>query len=166
MTDMTDRPVMRLTQKAEFPGELADLVADVRYKPGFTFSLENIDRGQGCEGLTLDILLHCQDAYHPENTRGVHHFFPVPAAAYNAHSWRRWLFDRILDVETHEAMEWFVLEIDRGQDFRPYQPNHSPGHDPYVVRELSTDEERRTSFRGVVKPRTYTDEDHQVWAES
>jgi hypothetical protein len=136
-------------QKAEYPSDLADLVDDVRYKDGWDFRLEVIDRGQGCEGLTLDILLFCPDAYHPETMRGVHHYFPVPAAAYNAASWRRWLFDRVLDVETHEAMEWFELHSTQS---RPYAPLHSPGNDPYVVRELTTDEERRTSFRGVVKP--------------
>ena len=35
---------------------------------------------------------------------------------------------------------------------RPFAPNHGPGFDPYAVRELTTNEARRTSFRGTVNP--------------
>lgn len=141
-----------MTQWAPFPQELANVVARLRYKENWTFELRDEDRGQGCTGLTLVITVVGPDTYHPATLRGVGHYFIVPAANYDERSWRRWLFDTIVKVETHEAMEWFVLEGGRGEDFRPYAPNHSPGHDPYTVRELSTDEERRTSFRGVVKP--------------
>lgn len=44
-------------------------------------------------------------------------------------------------------MEFFVIDGER-----PYAPNHGPGHDPYTIRETSTDEERRTSFRGTLNP--------------
>lgn len=136
-----------LEQKAPFPEELEGLIESVRYKPGWFFALDDINRGQDCEGLTLTITLHCQDSYHPEKPRSVLHFFPVPAAAYNVYSWRRWLFDRVLDVERHEAMEWFQ----DSSGFRAFAPNHGPGYDPYTIRELTTDEDRRTNFRGIVK---------------
>jgi hypothetical protein len=87
------------------------------------------------------------DAYHPTVPRPVYFYFPVPAATYDESSWRRWLFERILDVERHEAMEHFQIG-----DKRPYAPIHAPGHDPYIVHEVTTNELRRTSFRGVVKP--------------
>lgn len=31
---------------------------------------------------------------------------------------------------------------------RPYAPNHGPGYNPYIVRELTTDEERRIQYTG------------------
>ena len=86
------------------------------------------------------------DAYHPGVSRPVYFYFPVPAATYDERSWRRWLFDRLLDVETHEAMEHFQIGAER-----PYSPSHGPGNDPYMIREYGADEDRRTSFRGVVK---------------
>jgi len=140
-------PEQPMTQSAPYPTALADLVSRLTYKANWCFNLREIDRGQGSEGLTLTIQVVGPDTYHHEINRGVLHFFIVPAASYNEQSWRRWLFDRVIEVETHEACEWFVLD----DDFRPFAPNHGPGHDPYTVRELSTDEERRTSFRGDVK---------------
>jgi hypothetical protein len=136
-------------QTAPDPTELFDLVEALTYRPGWTFTLEVVDRGQGSEGLTLDIVTRGYDSYHPE--RGevyrVHHFMPVPPAAYDRPSWQRWVFEQILLVERHEACEFFALDGER-----PYAPNHGPGHDPYVVRELTTDEARRTSFRGDRNP--------------
>lgn len=76
----------------------------------------------------------------------VNHFMPVPPASFDERSWRRWLFEQCLLVERHEACEFFTIRTDK-----PYAPNHGPGNDPYIVAELTTDEARRTSFRGIVK---------------
>jgi hypothetical protein len=35
---------------------------------------------------------------------------------------------------------------------KPYAPNHGPGEDPYRITEITTDEARRTSWRGQLKP--------------
>lgn len=139
------------TQTAPFPTELADLVAALEYRPGWAFELRDIDRGQGSQGLTLDVITLGYDSYHPNRGEqyGVHHYMPVPPAAYDRESWQRWLFEQCLLVERHEAMEFFTIA-----GVRPYAPNHGPGNDPYVVRELTTDEQRRTSFRGVTKDDT------------
>ncbi len=134
-------------QIAAYPTALATLVDDLTYKPKWVISLEDIDRGQGSQGLTLIVQTSTPDSYHPERTVRVNHYFPVPPAAYVPDSWQRWLFEQILLVERHEAMEFFDV---RG--YRPFAPNHGPGHDPYTVRELTTDEDRRTSFRGEVRP--------------
>ena len=75
------------------------------------------------------------------------HYFPVPPAAYDVRSWRRWLLEQVLLVERHEACEFFQLAGDR-----PYAPSHGPGNDPYLIRELGTDEDVRTSFRGELLP--------------
>ena len=89
----------------------------------------------------------------------VNHYMPVPPAAYDGRSWRRWLFDQVLLVERHEAMEFFALTTTSDVDgftydpVRPYAPSHGPGNDPYLVREVGTDLDRRTSFRGDVDQR-------------
>lgn len=153
-----------MRQVAPYPTELADLVATLAYKPGWTFTLEDIDRDQGSEGLTLDIVTLGFDSYHPERGQHyrVHHYMPVPPASFDRRSWRRWLLDQLLLVERHEACEFFRFELHG--DFtlrdgtttdtyveRPYAPSHGPGNDPYLVREVGTDEDQRTSFRGVVQ---------------
>ena len=138
---------MKNVQEAPYPHELEDLVRRVSYRPGWEFRLEHIDRGQGSVGLTLDIITKGYDSHHPE--RGevyrVHHYWPVIPAAFNRASWQRWLFDRCMAVEQHECMEFFRIDGEQ-----PYAPNHGPGEDPYVVRELTTDVARRTRFTGEV----------------
>lgn len=172
----------RMTQQAPYPTLLAELVETWRYRPGWSFWLHNVDRGQGSEGLTLDVITQGFNSYHrpkmgpwdfgpgdtcidcgepfpcqvyavnqadPESPRSpyrVHHFMPVPPASYNRASWQRWLFEQCLLIERHEASEFFEIDGER-----PYAPNHGPGWDPYIVTELTTDVDRRTSFRGVVK---------------
>ncbi len=135
-----------MRQEAPFPQALAKLVDAVVYKPGWTFRLYDLDRGQGSVGLTLVITVQTADSYHPERTIRVQHYMTVPPAAFDARSWRRWLFDQVLLVERHEACEFFQLDGDR-----PYAPSHGPGNDPYLIREVATDEDRRTSFRGEIK---------------
>ena len=46
------------------------------------------------------------------------HVFLAPGASGD---WERWLLDRILDVERHEAMEFFSIS---GR--RPFYPEHGP----------------------------------------
>lgn len=136
-----------MRQIAPHPAELEDLVANVMYRPGWLFRLEDIDRGQGSEGLTLIITTKGYDSYHPdrgENYR-VNHYMPVPPAAYDRRSWQRWLFDQLLLVERHECAEFFTVA-----GAKPYAPHHGPGNDPYIVFDHGTDEDIRTSFRGEV----------------
>lgn len=171
-----------MRQVAPYPTVLAELVAQLRYRPGWTFRLGDFKRDtvdpadiasdELAGGLTLDIITWGYDSYHRPNQPEwpgshfwtsavcsdcgepwpcrrdpyrVHHYRIVPAATFNRESWRRWLLDQCLEVERHEAMEFFDVAGDR-----PYKPNHGPGHDPYVVREVTTDEARRTSYKGVV----------------
>lgn len=133
------------SQTAPYPQALADLVAALTYRPGWVVELRTLNRDQGCSGLTLCVLATVPDSYAPEKTIRVMHYLPVPAAAYNERSWRRWLFDQLLLVERHEAAEFFTIG-----GVKPYAPLHGPGNDPYIVAELATDEERRTSYRGEV----------------
>lgn len=136
-----------MRQTAPDPETLFDLVEQLTYKSGWTFTVRSVDRGQGSTGLTLCILIRTPDSYHPEEMRSVMHYMPVPPAAFDERSWRRWLFDQILLVERHEAAEFFQIS-----GARPYAPHHGPGNDPYIVFDHGTDEDVRTSYRGVVNP--------------
>lgn len=130
---------------APFPGDLADVVSKASYRPGWTFALEHIDRGQGSEGLTLIVTSKGYDTYRPElgEFYRVHHYMPVPPAAYNRASWEEWLLDCLLKIEAHETCEFLVVD---GR--RPFAPVHAPGHDPYTVRRVSRVEDVETTFRG------------------
>ena len=144
-------------QYGPYPHTLAGLVEHLHYRPGWTFTLRDMERdpasthGAAAGGLTLDVFADVHDTYHPDRRRPVNHHFPVPAATYGEAAWTRWLLDCCLMVEQHEACEWFRLDAGDGA-FRPFAPTHAPGENPYSVKELATDEARRTSFRGVVQP--------------
>ena len=137
-----------MKQEALDPVILQELVKKLTYKPGWSIHLEDVDRGQGSVGLTLCILTNTQDSDAPigkSQWTKVMHFMPVPPAAYNEESWRRWLLDQLLLVESHECCEFFRIN-----GVRSFAPLHGPGNDPYRIVEYSTDLERRTTFRGDV----------------
>ncbi len=137
-------------QYGPYPTELAALVERLHYRPGWLFALNDLERdpagthGAAAGGLTLVVFADVHDTYNPNLRRPVNHYFPVPAATYNEASWVRWLLDCCLLVEQHEACEWFRLD-----GLRPFAPTHGPGENPYSVKELATDDARRTSFKGV-----------------
>lgn len=136
-----------MRQEAPFPDVLAEMVAELTYKRGWVFSLEDLDRGQGSRGLTLCILITTPNSYNPDELRRVMHYMIVPPAAYDRRSWQRWLLEQILLVEQHEACEFFTVAGDK-----PYAPHHGPGNNPYTIFDHGTDLDRRTSFRGEVNP--------------
>lgn len=134
-------------QSAPYPSELADLVSKCAYRQGWRVWLEHEDRGQGSVGLTLNILVDTVNSYPPHQPMRVRHLFIVPAASYNRVSWQRWLLEQFLLVERHEACEFFTIDGEK-----PYAPHHGPGFDPYIIFDHGDDLDRRTSFRGEVKP--------------
>ena len=140
-------PEHHSTNYAPWPTTLEMLVSRLVYKPGWTFSLRHIDRGQASVGLTLVVRTMNPDSYHPEEHKPVLHYMIVPAACYDERSWRRWLLEQLFLIERHEACEFFQIDGER-----PYAPHHGPGNDPYIVFEHGTDEDVRTSFRGELKP--------------
>lgn len=144
---MAEEPYM--VQTAPHPAPLDLLVQRLAYRPGWAFALKDLDRGQGSRGMTFVVTTVGYNSYHPDRgeTYRVHHYFPVPPAAYDERSWRRWLLDKLMEVERHEACEFFQIDGER-----PYAPHHGPGNDPYIVFEHGTDEDARTSFRGEIKP--------------
>jgi hypothetical protein len=143
---MTTEIVME--QRAPWPKVLVDLVDKAFYRPGWRLVLENLDRGQGSMGLTFCVYTVGYDTYNPDKgqTYRVVHYFPVPPAAYNEESWKRWLLNRLIEVETHEACEFFQID-----GTRPFAPHHGPGWDPYIVLHHGEDVDARTNFRGEVQ---------------
>lgn len=145
-----------MRQVAPYPDALAYLVARLEYRPGWEFTLEDDDRGQGSAGLTLTITTCGYNSYHPERgeTYRVNHPMPVPPAAFDIRSWQHWLFEQLLLVERHECMEFFTMHDSPGSEHtvRPYAPQHGPGNSPYTVCEYREDVDRRTSFRGDLNP--------------
>lgn len=159
-----------MNQTAPYPHELARLVEALRYRQQRGWKVELKDdlqrdkpgRHAGeSRGLTLVVTRCGPNTYDPGEIMEVAHYFAVPPATYNRASWLRWLFDRLGDVDTHERMEDFAFEAETiapagGEDrdglHRPYKPNHGPGWDPYLLTVLTTDFDRRTSFRGTLNP--------------
>lgn len=135
----------RMHQFAPYPTILAGLVGKAKYRPGWSFRFWDMDRGQGSAGLTLVITIDTVNSYPPHEPMRVNHYMPVPPAAYDIRSWTRWLFDQCQLVDRHEGCEFFEIDGDK-----PYAPSHGPGNDPYLIREIGTDLDRRTSFRGEV----------------
>ena len=132
-----------MKQVAPDPDMLMALVTCLKYKKGWRFTLEDIDRGQGSEGMTLIIQIPAPDTYPPHSTMRVNHYMIVPAAAFDNRAWQRWLFDQILLVEQHEAAEFFQID-----NMRPYAPNHAPGHNPYTIFDQGTPEDATTNYKG------------------
>jgi len=95
-------------------------LAVVAYKPGWAISLSDRDH------LHIEIPTLDSGDY---RTRTIDHVFGVPAAA-PSEGWTRWLYDRICDVERHEAGEFFTVG---GR--KPFYPAHGREGDPYEHRE-------------------------------
>lgn len=141
----TNTTTVMNSNEAPFPFELQELVHTLKYRPGWRFSLEDVDRGQGSKGLTLCVVSQGYNTYEPElgETYRVMHYMPVPPASFDKRAWQRWLLDQLLDIEVHEACEFFQVE-----GARPFAPNHGPGRNPYTILEVGTVEDAETSFRG------------------
>jgi hypothetical protein len=110
------------------PVHLPALVESITYKPGWEFSLENDTDADGSGGLALHIVSDTENSYDPSKRIRVTHAFLVPPASYNRRNWVAWIFERIQQVETHEAGEFFMVD-----GVREFAPHHGNGEDPYRV---------------------------------
>lgn len=115
---------------------LADVVSRIQYKPGWKIELQELDREQGSQGLTLCVSATVVNAVDQTTTVGFLHLFPVYPAGFNERAWTRWVFDQLMLVELHEAQEFYKLDGEA-----PYFPSHAPGDNPYTVMEIRTREE-------------------------
>lgn len=127
---------MRNRQVGPDVSVLAELVAKLSYKPGWTFELQELKRRWGSEGLTLCIGANVPNSLSPGESVGILHLMPVPPSAWDKESWTRWLLDQILLVERHESMEFFQIG-----EKRPYFPEHAEGCDFYMIAETKTQED-------------------------
>lgn len=149
---------------APYPKELEELVAGLRYRPGWSFRLAHEQHSSGqAEGLVFSVYSLGFDTYHPDRgeTYRVHHAFLVPPATFDRRAWERWLLDRLVELETHEACEFLRFEepaLDGGPGLpssverRPFAPNHGPGRNPYSIVEVGTLADAETRFTGEHKP--------------
>lgn len=110
------------------PPGLLELVASIDYKPGWEFHLRTEVEPDGSGGLQFQVISDTEDSQNLARRIRVRHSFLVPAASYNRDTWAAWLFDRVRDVETHEAGEFFRID-----GYREFAPHHSNGEDPYRV---------------------------------
>lgn len=107
---------------------LKELVPRVTYKPDWAIRLGHEVADDGAGGWHLFITSSTANSLDPSRTIRVRHGFLVPAASYNRDSWAAWIFDRLRDVETHEAGEFFQID-----GLREFAPHHSNGENPYLV---------------------------------
>jgi hypothetical protein len=109
-------------------GPLADLLADFTYQPGWTFTLWHL------EGETVLAIDHdTVDTNQPDTPRTIGHRFARFTEPADRPTARRWLLDRIIDVHTHEACEWFTEG-----DTRPYDPHHNYRQHAYQIHDWTT----------------------------
>lgn len=122
---------------------LAQIVAQVKCKPGWAFRLEDEDGD-----LRLAIRVEGYDSAYPDDldARVIDHYYPVPTATYNEKTWRRWVFERCRGVENHELGEWFRI----GSEW-PFAPLHGPGEDPYTVHEYRPAVDALTTQDGSIR---------------
>jgi hypothetical protein len=107
-----------MTAIAPYPHELADIVEKLKYKKGFRFELGPHTDDGGAEFLAFQIIAVTDDSIAEGQRRGTRHLFIVPASTYNRANWLRWCYERVIDVERHEAAEFFSIAIPfNGRDY-------------------------------------------------
>lgn len=110
------------------PPGLRALVEAITYKPGWTFRLGVFREDGVARCWAFYVVSNTENSYDPTRRIRVRHEFLVPPASYKRDVWVAWLFDRIRDVETHEAGEFFQVD-----GVREFGPHHGNGEDPYRV---------------------------------
>jgi len=103
---------------------LAGLVASIAYKPGWRFKLS------GPNGRWLCVYAETVDSQAQDRTRLTQHQFELPDPLPADRELVRWVLERLLLVEQHEACEF--LKVD---GFAPFFPNHQDEGSPYVLVE-------------------------------
>lgn len=110
------------------PSFLRPLVEAIDYKPGWMFDLRWNPGEFGQKVLQLSVVSWTTDSFDFTKQRQIQHLFLVPMASYTRNTWAAWIFDRVRDIETHEAGEFFRIN-----NVREFAPHHSDGEDPYRV---------------------------------
>lgn len=105
---------------------LAGLVADLHYKPGWSFKIA------GPLGSMLCIFARTPDSQRPGTERTTQHQFTIPDFEFDGRTPTRWVFDCLLLCELHEAGEFF--QVANG---RPFYPHHQDEGSPYELVDRS-----------------------------
>lgn len=100
--------------------DAARLVAGISYKPGWTFKLG------GPLGRYLCVFATTPDSQQPSRQRTTQHMFELPDVT--GRELVRWVFDRLLLCELHEAGEFFTVD-----GSRPFYPHHQDEGSPYEL---------------------------------
>lgn len=107
---------------------LTELIKQVSYKPNWMIYVEHEVGDDGSGGWHLFIVSDTTNSLKQTERIRVRHGFLIPPASYNRDTWAIWIFDRLRDVETHEAGEFFRI-----CGLREFAPHHGNGENPYVV---------------------------------
>lgn len=126
-----------VTLPYEPPG-LRELVDAITYKPEWLTYLDTFREAGEVRAWAFYVVSETANSYDPRLTIRVRHEFLVPPASWNRATWTAWLFDRIRDVETHEAGEFFMVD-----GVRAFGPHHGNGEDPYRVWHAGDREDTR-----------------------
>lgn len=121
-----------MSDKPYEPPYLRELVNSLTYKPRWQFYLGVFSEGVEARGWAFYVISDTENSLDPTQRIRVRHEFLVPPTSWNRDTWAAWLFDRVRDVETHEAGEFFRLD-----GVREFAPHHSNGEDPYRVWHVS-----------------------------
>lgn len=128
MDHITDVPLVRFeSDHLDLDIVLAEMLKrhKVTYKEGWTIEISEYSPAIGC----LRIGVPTTDSITGMPTRITHQIRVPPITVPNGDEGyvRRWLFEQLVNVEKHEAMEFFAID---GK--APFFPDHSR---PYEVRE-------------------------------
>lgn len=112
----------------QYPHPLDLLLPRVSYK-GWKFETRQTDLNLGLNGMSMLVI----EARTVDSITGnpdflVMHEFVIPRVPLSDAEWRRWLLERILLVEQHEACEFFWVDRER-----PFFPEHGAGANPYQL---------------------------------
>lgn len=103
--------------------DIDGLVGALTYKPGWEFKVG----GPGHRFLC--VFATTVDSADLTRQRCTQHMFEIPAGL-DGRQLVRWVFDRLLLAELHEAGEFFAVD-----GFRPYFPHHQDEGSPYELVE-------------------------------
>lgn len=110
------------------PPGLRKLIASMKYKPGWSCSLNLFVEDGEARCWAFYVTSDTENSYDVEQRIRVRHEFLVPPASYNRDTWAAWLRDRLADVENHELGEFLMFD-----GVREFAPHHGNGEDPYRV---------------------------------